>query len=171
MDPSWYSHALPRDRSPAGRGREQCLEHVGGVLSRPVAVVVRLVRAVPVCSRWAARNPWCLTKSINSNAIKKKGKKLKVFLCQRRCTGAGCSNSACHGEFSKPSSLASTAPASLPLAKMDVLRRNQHNSCPGKAGLASHCTNALSSLLFLFSESREMESWHCGIKSNSQEAG
>lgn len=67
--------------------------------------------------------------------------------------------------------LASTAPASLPLAKMDVLRRNQHNSCPGKAGLASHCTNALSSLLFLFSESREMESWHCGIKSNSQEAG
>lgn len=81
MDPSWYSHALPRDRSPAGRGREQCLEHVGGVLSRPVAVVVRLVRAVPVCSRWAARNPWCLTKSINSNAIKKKGKKLKVFLC------------------------------------------------------------------------------------------
>lgn len=105
------------------------------VLSRSVAVVVRLVRAVSIRSRWAARNPRWLTKSINSHATKReerflfsRGGTVLVSLTLPATAVILRGNFASHLPL-----LASTALSPLPLMGKEMLQRNQHNFYWGKA--------------------------------------
>lgn len=123
------------------------------VLSRSIAVVVRLVRAVSIRSRWAARNPRWLTKSINSHATKREER----FLFSRGGTvlvslTLPATEVILRGNFaSHLPLLASTALPPLPLMGKEILQRNQHNFYWGKAFRSNKSQkNQNSSLLLLY---------------------